>query len=621
MRQRVEERGESECRPVMGRTGVESVQDGNTLRESELTSPWSHITRELEKPIQETKQMTEAKATGAVSRELEGWHDINLRRAYRNVRRLQARIVKATQEGRWNKVKALQRLLTHSYSAKVLAVKRVTENDGKRTPGVDGEVWDTPQKKAKAVRTLQWRGYRPQPLRRIYIPKNSDRTKKRPLSIPTMKDRAMQAVYLMALDPVAETTADLNSYGFRKERSPADAIQQCFTILARQSSASWILEGDIRACFDRICHQWLLANIPMNQVILNKWLKAGYIERSALHPTEEGVPQGGIVSPAIANLALDGLEKTLQKHYPKGTRRAKDAKVHFVRFADDWLITGSSKELLENEIKPLVEQFLHERGLELSREKTHITHIDNGFDFLGQNIRKYNGKLLIKPSRKSVERLLNRIRETIQVNQHVSAGLLIARLNPIIRGWAQYHRHVVSKDTFGKIDHAVFQAVWRWAKRRHPNKGKGWVKKKYFKTVDGRNWVFYGDLAGRELRLFLAASMPIKRHIKIRGPANPYDPEWEIYFEERLAMKMADDMTEHRQLLHLWVAQEGLCPICSQKITRKTGWHNHHITWRSKGGSDSADNRILLHPDCHRKVHSQHLHVEKPRPARGVSEA
>jgi RNA-directed DNA polymerase len=605
----------------MGRTGVESAQDDSTPRESELTSPWFHITRELEKPIQEAKQMTEAKATGAVSRELEGWHDINFRRANRNVRRLQARIVKATQEGRWNKVKALQRLLTHSYSAKVLAVKRVTENNGKRTPGVDGEVWNTPQKKAKAVRTLQWRGYRPQPLRRIYIPKNSDRTKKRPLSIPTMKDRAMQAVYLMALDPVAETTADLNSYGFRKERSPADAIQQCFTILARQDGVSWILEGDIRACFDRICHQWLLANIPMNQVILNKWLKAGYIERSALHPTEEGVPQGGIASPVIANLALDGLEKMLQERYPKGTRRAKDAKVHFVRFADDWLITGSSKELLENEIKPRVEQFLHERGLELSHEKTHITHIDDGFDFLGQNIRKYNGKLLIKPSRKSVERLLNRIRETINVNQHVSAGLLIARLNPIIRGWAQYHRHVVSKDIFGKIDHAVFQAVWRWAKRRHPNKGNWWVKKKYFKAIGSRDWVFYGDLDGRERRLFLAASMPIKRHTKIRGQANPYDPEWEIYFEERLATKMAEDMTGHRQLLHLWAAQEGLCPICSQEITRKTGWHNHHITWRSKGGSDSADNRILLHPDCHRKVHSQHLHVEKPRPARRVSEA
>jgi RNA-directed DNA polymerase len=565
--------------------------------------------------------MTEAKATGAVSREPEGWYDIDFKRAYRNVRRLQARIVKATQEGRWNKVKALQRLLTHSYSAKVLAVKRVTENDGKRTPGVDGEVWDTPQKKTQAVCTLRWRGYHPQPLRRIYIPKNSDRAKKRPLSIPTMKDRAMQALYLMALDPIAETTADPNSYGFRKERSPADAIQQCFTILARKNSAPWILEGDIRACFDSFCHEWLLANIPMHKATLCKWLKAGYIERSVLQPTEEGVPQGGIISPVIANLALDGLETMLQEHYPKGARRTGDAKVHLVRFADDWVITGSSKELLESEIKPLVEQFLHERGLELSHEKTHITHIDDGFDFLGQNIRKYNGKLLIKPSPKSIARLLKQIREMIKANQQVSAGLLIVRLNPIIRGWAQYHRHVVSKDTFVRVDHAIFQSIWRWAIRRHPNKGRRWVKRKYFKTVGNRNWVFYGDLDGTERHLFLAASVPIERHTKIKGQANPYDPEWEVYFEERLAARMSRDMVGHRQLLHLWEAQTGRCPVCNQKITQGTRWHNHHIIWRSKGGPDTADNRVLLHPECHRKVHSQHLHVEKLRPAKGVSEA
>jgi RNA-directed DNA polymerase len=295
--------------------------------------------------------------------------------------------------------------------------------------------------------------------------------------------------------------------------------------------------------------------------------------------------------------------------------------VHLVRFADDWLITGSSKELLESEIKPLVEQFLRERGLELSHEKTHITHIDNGFDFLGQNIRKYNGKLLIKPSSKSVKRLLDRIRKTIKDNPHVSAGLLIVRLNPIIRGWAQYHQHVVSKDTFAKVDHAIFQAIWRWAKRRHPNKGKRWVEHKYFKTVGGRDWVPHGNLEGRVLCLFFATSMPIKRHTKIRGQANPYDPRWEIYFEERLAAKMTEDLAGHRQLLRLWEAQGGLCPICNQKITRRTGWHNHHIIWRSKGGPDISGNRILLHPDCHRKVHSQHLHVEKPRPARGVSEA
>jgi RNA-directed DNA polymerase len=565
--------------------------------------------------------MTEAKATGAASHNTEGWYDINFEKAHRNVRRLQARIVKATQAGRWNRVKALQHLLTHSHSARVLAVKRVTENKGKRTPGVDGEIWDTPQKKAKAIHTLQWHGYRPQPLRRIYIPKNSDRTKKRPLSIPTMKDRAMQALCLMALDPIAETTAAPNSYGFRKERSPADAIQQCFTILARKDAAQWIFEGDIRACFDRISHSWLETNIPMNKAILHKWLKAGYMDRNTFYPIEEGVPQGGIASPVIANLALDGLETMLRERYPKNSRRTRGAKVHLVRFADDFVITGGSQELLEHEIKPLVEQFLHERGLGLSPEKTHITHIDDGFDFLGQNIRKYNGKLLIKPSQKSVKRLLNHIRATIKSNRQVSAGLLIVKLNPIIRGWARYHRHVVSQHTFEQVDHAIFQAIWRWAKRRHPRKSKRWVKQKYFKSIERRDWLFYGELDGKEHRLSLAASVPIKRHTKIRGAANPYDPAWEIYFEERLAAKMVEDLAGYRQLLRLWDEQDGLCPICNQKITKKTGWHNHHIIWRSKGGSDTADNRVLLHPDCHRKVHSLCLYVEKPRPSPGANEA
>jgi RNA-directed DNA polymerase len=285
--------------------------------------------------------------------------------------------VKATQEGRWGKVKALQRLLTHSFSGKALAVKRVTENQGKRTPGVDGKTWSTPQEKARAIQMLRQRSYHPQPLRRIYIPKRNG--SKRPLSIPCMSCRAMQALYLLALDPIAETRADPNSYGFRKERSPADAMEQCFTILSKARSPQWILEGDIKACFDRISHGWLLGHIPMDKRILRKWLKAGFIEKQVLHPTEEGTPQGGICSPVIANLALDGLERALLERYPK-PKSGYNAKVNLVRFADDFIVTGISRELLEQEVKPLVEQFMRERGLGLSQEKTVITHINDGFD-------------------------------------------------------------------------------------------------------------------------------------------------------------------------------------------------------------------------------------------------
>jgi RNA-directed DNA polymerase len=324
------------------------------------------------------------------------WHSINWAQCHQTVRRLQTRIVKATQEGRHGKAKALQWLLTHSFSGKALAVKRVTENQGRNTSGVDRETWPTPKAKSQAILSLKRRGYKPLPLRRVYIPKSNG--KMRPLGIPTMKDRAMQALYLLALEPVAETKADKNSYGFRPQRSTADAIGQCFCALGRKTSTQWILEGDIKGCFDNINHDWLLESIPTDKVILKKWLKAGYIDKRTLFATDAGTPQGGVISPTVMNMTLDGFEGMLRKRYPKN----KPVKINFIRYADDFIITGSSKELLENEVKPLVEQFLSARGLELSQEKTRITHIDEGFDFLGQNIRKYNGKLLIKPSKKNL---------------------------------------------------------------------------------------------------------------------------------------------------------------------------------------------------------------------------
>src|SRR5438874_981748 len=344
--------------------------------------------------------LTSGPSVGATTDMPLPWHQINWRQAERNVRRLQARIAQATQAGKWGRVKALQHLLTHSLSGKALAVRRVTENTGKRTPGVDGEIWKTPEQKTTAIGTLHQRGYHPQPLRRVYIAKSNGA--QRPLSIPTMGDRAMQALYLLALDPVAETTADPNSYGLRTARSAADAIEACFISLCQNNRAEWILEGDIRSCFDRISHEWLLAHIPMEKAILKKWLKAGYLEQSILYPTEAGTPQGGIISPVLANMTLDGLERMLMQHFPK-VKTAEGALVNFVRYADDFLVTGRTKELLEHKVKPRIEEFLRERGLHLSPEKTRITHIEEGFDFLGQNVRKYQTgkrhKLLITPSK------------------------------------------------------------------------------------------------------------------------------------------------------------------------------------------------------------------------------
>ncbi len=534
------------------------------------------------------------------------WPNINWAECIRNVRRLQMRIVKATQEGRWNKVKALQRLLTSSFSGKALAVKRVVDNEGGKTAGVDGQVWSTPEARSQAVQNLNRRGYNPLPLRRVYIPKS--REKMRPLGIPTMKDRAMQAVHLLALEPISETTADWNSYGFRPERATQDAIEQCFKVLSQESSAMWIFEGDIRGCFDNIDHEWLIDNIPMDKKILRKWLKAGYVHKRSLYPTDAGTPQGGIISPTLANMTLDGLEAELGKF------RRQD-KVHMVRYADDFIITGNSKELLENKVKPLVERFLSARGLELSPEKTSITHIDKGFDFLGVNIRKYSGKLLIKPSKENVKACLDKVRETIKDNKTARQINLIRLLNPIIKGWANYHKSVVAKEIFMHVDKEIWGSLWQWSKRRHPDKSPIWIKQKYFKTEGSRNWVFaavdeeqfYSDGKPYVAKLSCASDIPIKRHRKIRGEANPFDPKFETYFEDRMTSKMRDNLKGSKGLLNLWLTQGGDCPVCNQRITDDMQWRLHYITPKIAGGSNNLSNLRLTHHDCHRKVHGPEL--------------
>jgi len=571
--------------------------------------------------------MTAEPSAGAASHIFTDWHSIAWKTVYEHVRRLQARIVQATKAGKWHKVQALQHLLTHSFSGKALAVRRVTENQGKNTPGVDTVTWKDPESKGMAIHQMQQRGYKALPLRRVYIPKSNG--KKRPLGIPTMQDRAMQALYLQALDPIAETLADPNSYGFRKERSCADALEQCATVLSNSTRPQWILEGDIQSCFDKISHPWLLSHIPMEKTILNKWLKAGYMDKSVLYPTENGTPQGGISSPVLANMALDGLERILRKKYPKSGLKAlkgMNKQVNLVRYCDDFIITGISQEILETEVKPLVTEFLRERGLELSEEKTKITHIEDGFDFLGQHVRKYNGKLLTRPSKKNVKAFLADIRKVIKDNKQATAYGLIATLNPKIRGWANFHRHAAAKETFAHVDTAIFKTLWRWARRRHPTKGKQWVKDQYFGRSGNRNWRFFGtakDKDGKTIRnlLSLAAATPVTRYIKIKGECNPYDPVWELYLETRLGVKMEKTLQGKRRLMYLWKEQGGICPICNQPITHVTGWHNHHIVYKTHGGADSAENRVLIHPNCHRQVHAKGLTVSKPRPVKAGPQA
>lgn len=526
----------------------------------------------------------------------QSWHDVSWAEVHQVVARLQKRIAKATKAGEWRKVRALQRLLTRSSSAKALAVRRVTENRGRKTPGVDKQTWDTPEAKWQAASSLSSTKYKPLPLRRIYIPKaNGD---KRPLGIPTLRDRAMQALYLLALDPVAETTADLHSYGFRRERSTADAIEQVRNVLGRGKSPQWVLEGDIKGCFDNISHDWLVANVCMDKGVLRKWLKAGFIETGRLFPTEAGTPQGGIISPVLANIALDGLQRELAARFPAG-RKTNAPKVNLVRYADDFIITGNSRELLEEQVKPLVVAFLAARGLILSEKKTRITHVTEGFDFLGWNVRLLNRMLVTQPSKKNVKAFLGKIRSLLKEMSSTSQIEVVEKLAPIIRGWANYHRSQMASQTFARCDHQIWQALWRWAKRRHPNKGKRWIKQRYFKCLKGRDWRF----AIYDLLLPLLVEYRKRPHTKIKGEANPYDPAFDAYFSRRLAQRMDKTLEGRRKLRWLWWWQEGLCPICDQKITRETGWHLHHVIKRSERGSDRLTNLMLLHPNCHMQHH------------------
>jgi RNA-directed DNA polymerase len=512
------------------------------------------------------------------------------------VRKLQVRIVKAQQARKYGRVKALQWLLTHSFSGKLLSVKKVTSNKGKHTPGVDKIVWSTDEEKMEGARSLNRRGYKAMPLRRVYIPKKNS-GKKRPLGIPVMKDRAMQALYLMALGPVAETICSKNVYGFRKARSTADAIKEVFNVLSTKNSAKWVLEGDIKGCFDNINHEWLLKNIPTDKHILRQWLKSGLIFKGKFDYTEAGTPQGGIISPCLAVLALNGLEEELKGKFKRKTTRGKTVrpKVNIIAYADDFIITGDTEARLRDEIMPVISSFMKERGLELSAEKTLVTHIDDGFDFLGKNVRKYHGKLLIKPSQSNIKAFLGSVCETIKKCSTVKQEDLIEILSSKIQGWANYHRHMVSKKAYSYVDYQIFKRLWFWACRRHNNKTKKWIKERYFHTIGTRQWVFAAKDGTEFICLKNASDTRILRHQKIRGDANPYDKEWETYFEEREGYRLFEVMSGRQKLIKMWNKQKGICPVCETKVTKETGWRMHFEA--------ATNNKTIIHPGCHESIH------------------
>jgi len=455
------------------------------------------------------------------------WESIDWQRVDRRVRNLRRRIFRAAQNEKWNQVRSLMKLMLRSFSNVLQSVRKVTQiNKGKATPGIDAQVVVSPRGRVALVRAMLARkAWRVSPARRVYIPKADG--KHRPLGILTVKNRVAQAIVKNALEPCWETRFESHSYGFRPGRSAHDAIEQCFRRLNSHCKDIWILDADIKAAFDNICHDFILqrlGSVP-GRGLIRKWLKAGYVESEMFNATTSGVPQGGVISPLLANIAMDGIQLLLPK------------KLGFIRYADDFIITAKSKEQLQA-ILPLLEKFLSERGLCLNTEKTSIKHIDDGFDFLGFNVRRYGCKCLIKPQQKKTFAFLKKLTDWLRYHHEVRPIDVITFLNPRLTGWANYYRHAVSKTTFSYVDNKIFRALWRWCCRRHSNKNKYWIADKYFGVDKFGFWSFHAfvkDRHGSQRRFDLKRiqEIPIKRHVKVYGSACKDDPELLSYWRLR----------------------------------------------------------------------------------------
>lgn len=480
-------------------------------------------------------------------------------------------------------MRRLQKLLIRSWTARALAVRRVTQdNQGKKTAGVDGVKSLSPKQRLTLVNQIKL-GSKVKPTRRIWLAKPGT-DEKRPLGIPTIEDRALQALVKLGLEPEWEARFEPNSYGFRPGRSCHDAIGAIFNTINAQ--AKYVLDADISKCFDRINHEELLSKLntyPTLRRQIRAWLKAGVMEGKKLFPTKSGTPQGGVISPLLANIALHGIEELIKGLAPK---------------FDIWL-SGI--------------------GLELNPSKTRIAHtlkpINNeepGFNFLGFNVRQFpvgkyrsgkNGagkllgfKTIITPSKESQKRHYRKAAEVINKSRGLSQAILIKRLNPIIRGWCSYFSTVVSQKVLERLGRLIFWKFWKWGVRRHPNKNRRWIRQKYFKTIEGNNWAFATKAGKNSLVLRQHSSTEIKRHIKVKGNASPYDGNW-VYWSIRMG-KHPEITVKVAKLLK---QQKGKCAHCGSYFKDGESLEVDHIIPKSKGGKERNNNWQLLHRHCHDK--------------------
>jgi RNA-directed DNA polymerase len=537
----------------------------------------------------------------------EDWKTLPWRNIQRNVFRLQQRIYQAKRRGDYKQVHNLQRLLLCSWSARCLAVRRVTQdNRGKRTPGVDGVANLTPKQRMALVGELKGMSHwQADLIRRTYIAKRGS-TELRGLGIPTMRERAMQALARMALEPEWEAKFEPNSYGFRPGRSAHDAIEAIFNHI--RLKPKYALETDIEKCFDKIDRNALLEKLNTIQPIkrlVRGWLKAGIVDGDKILFPEAGTPQGGVVSPLLCNMALHGFEEAL-------TSVSKRYRIAVIRYADDLVVLCEDLETLLK-VKQKAEAWLAEMGLRLKPSKTRLTHTlkehegNVGFDFLGFNVRQYRVgryhtrtyrgkagfKTLIKPSDKACQRHLQEMREVIRQHKGAPQAALIKVLNLKIRGWAQYYSACVAKKTFDRMDAQIFRKLYRWARFRHPRKTGGWSVKRYWKRKGER--MNFGDGTAWLVKY---ADTPIKRHVKIRGDKSPYDGDWP-YWVQRLGR----DPTKPLRVVRLSKRDKGRCLLCGLRFRVEDVMEVHH--WDGNRTNNRYRNLVLLHGHCHDEIHGK----------------
>jgi RNA-directed DNA polymerase len=536
------------------------------------------------------------------------WNSVNWKNANKVVKRLRQRIFKATKDGNLKRVGSLQKLLMRSFSNIVLSVRRVTQlNSGKKTAGVDKLLVLTPGARGTLVdiltKCIPWK---PLPVKRMYIRKSNG--KQRPLGIPCIIDRCIQAIVKNALEPYWEAIFERTSYGFRPGRCVHDAIERVHSMAKANSTKQWVVDADIEGCFDNIAHEPLLkliGNFPARKLI-QLWLKAGYVDKGVFYDTEYGVPQGGTISPLLANIALHGMESALGIRYDKHGHTIGNRGI--VRYADDLVVFCKSQEDTLRAVDDL-SCFLQTRGLALSKSKTQIVHLTQGFNFLGFNIRWYQNKstktgriVLIKPSKESLQAVRDKIRQVWLDNKSRNVNYLIGKLNPIIRGVANYYRTVVSSQIFSKLDSWMYVREKRYSKRMHPKKNSSWRKQRYWGRLNldrEDNWVFGDKQSGQHLLKF--SWFNIRRHTMVKGDASPDDPKLQEYWESRNKIKSKNLIPSYQKLAR---KQEYKCPVCGESLFNDEPIQKHHKIPRTKGGNDSYANLELVHYYCHQQIHS-----------------